>query len=250
MADDLPSIHQIRVLASEYGLVLRGGFRTNDSDIIPVHESGRIHSGVLLFGQTGSTLWDYFARSEEYLDGKADPMDRWSARVGRRLAEKSGGTALLPFDGPPWYPFLRWAQRAENIRSSPLGILMHPQHGLWHAYRFAIALPVLVEGFEELEHSSARHVARQHATERHACDSCVARDCLKACPVNAFTEGKYDVVSCASYLRQNEQSDCHRSGCLARAACPEGQDSVYELAHRQFHMLQFYASLKKPIELS
>src|SRR4030095_137820 len=33
----------------------------------------------------------------------------------------------------------RWAMRAEAVAPSPLGILIHPDYGLWHAYRGALA---------------------------------------------------------------------------------------------------------------
>lgn len=234
------SIHHIRSWASEYGLLLRGGIRVQANDVKPVPVIDGADAVILLFGQAGSAVWRHFAQSPENTDGAPDAMDRWSARVGHLLAEKSGGTVLFPFEGPPWYPFLQWAQRAESIPPSPLGILMHPQYGLWHAYRFAIVLTVPVEGFDELEQPP-----EEGTQSVHACDHCAAQPCLASCPVGAFTEGQYDVVSCAAYLRSNEESDCHQLGCLARAACPEGQAHVYELAHRRFHLQQFHASLKE-----
>lgn len=53
------------------------------------------------------------------------------------VAEALGATAVYPFQ-PPWQPFQRWAMRAEDVQSSPLGILIHPDYGLWHAYRAAL----------------------------------------------------------------------------------------------------------------
>lgn len=238
MSDDFFSIAQIAAMAGESGLVLRGGFGIDISDSIPLPDSGDEHGLLLLFGQVGSDLWRYFAQSPEYNDGAADPLDRWSHRIGSSLAGKLGGRALFPFEGPPWYPFGRWAQRAERIRPSPLGILLHPQSGLWHAYRFAIVLPASAERLLEL--------SRMHrASTRHACDQCTDKPCLTACPVHAFADGNYDVAACAAYLQQNEHAACHRLGCLARAACPEGRAASYEPEHRQFHMRQFYAGLGK-----
>ena len=55
------------------------------------------------------------------------------------LAPGFGATALFPFGGPPWLPFQRWAMKADCVTASPLGILIHPDFGLWHAYRGALA---------------------------------------------------------------------------------------------------------------
>ena len=237
MKHDGGNVQQISALAADVGLVLRGWFRIREGDRVPGSETCRSPRVLLLFGQTGSSLWDCFSRSPEYADGKADPMDRWSRRTGSAIAEKLGGTALFPFEGPPWHPFGQWAQRAESIRPSPLGILMHPQYGLWHAYRFAIALPS-IDGQE-----NSRRVSE---LTHHACDSCSKQPCLTACPVNAFSDGEYNVRACAEYLGENEQADCHLFGCRARGACPQGSDYTYDSEHRRFHMREFYSALAKP----
>ncbi len=145
MRHDLGDFQTISAWATEFGLTLRGWFSVREEDCVPVSESCRSPEVLLLFGQTGSAVWRFFSQSPEYVDGKADPMDRWSHRTGSAMAKELGGVALFPFDGPPWHPFGQWAQRAENIRPSPMGILMHPQYGLWHAYRFAIVLPASLE---------------------------------------------------------------------------------------------------------
>ena len=240
MRDDKGNIQRINALATDSGLTLRGWFEIQAGDMVPVLESGRPATLLMLFGQAGSAVWSSFSRSPEFVDGKPDPMDRWSHRIGTLLAKQLGGRALFPFEGPPWHPFGQWAQRAENLRPSPLGVLMHPLYGLWHAYRFAIVLPGPCTWLDELESSIPELPAADHA-----CDRCTNQPCLNACPVNAFTNGAYDVFACAEYLHSNDQSDCHRLGCLACGACPEGATAHYEPEHCQFHMHQFYSALKK-----
>lgn len=241
MRANTDSLKHIGALAMDNGLIVRGCFSIRESDHVPDFESGKSPSVLILFGQAGSTVWQSFSNSQEYADGKPDPMDRWSYRIGCLLANELGGRALFPFDGPPWYPFGQWASRAEKIRPSPIGILMHPEFGLWHAYRFAIALPGPVNWFIEPDNSTAEILSLHHA-----CDSCIGQPCLTACPVNAFTTGDYNVPVCIEYLQKNQKADCHRLGCQARGACPEGVSATYELLHRQFHMHQFYAALKIP----
>lgn len=213
--------------ASTYGLVLRGGFRPAADDCVPEIQPGQPPLSLVLFGNAGSSIWQAFSTSSEFEDKLPDPLDRWSKRVGEALAKQWQGKPLFPFGGPPWHPFTRWAQKAEGLQSSRLGMLIHPQFGLWHAYRFAIAFPTRVEGLEE------------QAAAPRACDSCSAEPCLGTCPVEAFDGEHYDVASCYTYLQSHPEAPCHR-GCLARGACPEGGGFRYRDEHAAFHMERFY----------
>ena len=125
--------------AGRHGLVLRGGFDVREEDGVPDIGPDLPARCLVLFGNAGSSIWRSFSSSPEYADGGADPLNRWSERIALDLAANWRGLALFPFGGPPYQPFLRWAKRAEGLRGSRLGMLMHPQFGLWHAYRFAIA---------------------------------------------------------------------------------------------------------------
>lgn len=231
------NLHELTSRAAEYGLVLRGGFCIDVDEALPDCQPGVPAAMLMLFGQAGSSIWECFSASPEYADGKAHPMDRWSRRIGDSLAADWGGRALFPFEGPPWHPFGQWAQRAEAVHASPLGILMHPRYGLWHAYRFAIALPAIIDGWQVDDVAS-----KIPAVRIHACDECVDKPCLQACPVDAFSQGHYDVAACVNHLAANKQAMCHNSGCLARDACPEARAWLYEPAHSRFHMRQFVAS--------
>ena len=71
----------------------------------------------------------------------ANPLDTWSREVIGEVAEEFGARAVSPSDRP-YLPFQQWAMRAEGLRPSPLGILMHPEYGLWHAYRGALLFDV------------------------------------------------------------------------------------------------------------
>ena len=219
----------------------RGGFYPESDDRVPDLPQGAQAKTLLLFGNAGSSIWRRFSESGEYQNGRDEPhdhpLDRWSERIGKGLARRWQGQALFPFGGPPYQPFIGWAQKAENLRPSKLGMLLHPGYGLWHAYRFAIALPNHVDGVE------ARSSLPPDRT--HACDGCVGRPCLKTCPVNAFDGERYDVERCFHYLRQHPDAPCHRQGCQARAACPEGKGYRYEESHAAFHMKKFYQSLQR-----
>ena len=109
---------------------------------------------------------------------------------------------------------------------SPLGLNIHPTYGLWHAYRAALLFPVAFD----------LPVPRSGA---HPCDSCLAKPCLSACPVHAFSPAGYDVPACAGHLKTSRGEACMSRGCLARHACPVGQGLGYAPAQAEFHMRAF-----------
>ena len=56
-------------------------------------------------------------------------------RSGSSLRRRRSCT---PRTGRPWLPFQQWARKAEPVHVSPLGVLIHPDYGLWHSYRGAL----------------------------------------------------------------------------------------------------------------
>lgn len=235
MATEIPAMQLQDYIeqADQYGLVLRGAFRIEPQDNVPSLSDHREPKTMLLLGNAGSSIWPIFSNSPEHKDGKDDPLDRWSQRIGKELADRWNGLALFPFGGPPFQPFLRWAGKAENLRSSVLGMLIHPRYGLWHAYRFAIAI------------STTPALYGDQASHQHACDQCESRPCLSGCPVAAFTPGNYDVKICFDYLHDHPDAECHTRGCQARLSCPEGENYRYQQQHARFHMRKFYEALQK-----
>jgi hypothetical protein len=224
---DLPTIQS---KAARVGLAYRGAFYPDPADMVPEMPAGRRPSTVVLLGFTGRVGWCTFNDSTEARDGCADPLDRWSRRVVEFLAAEVGGTALFPFQGPPFLPFQQWAQRAEPVSASPLGILIHPDWGLWHSYRGALALPDPIE-LPQIEWKPS------------PCGTCSERPCLSACPVGAFIATGYDVSRCRDYLAEVRLGGCVSTGCLSRLACPVGRDHQYSPDQTAFHMRSFAVSV-------
>ena len=181
---------------------------------------------LVLVGVTGRRGWEAFAASPEAHDGREDPLDRFSLRVIGGLASRLAAAALYPFGGPPYWPFQQWARRAEGIRASPLGLLIHREFGLWHSYRGALA-------FGEALDVPAVHAAAS------PCEACCGRPCLNACPVRAFSAAGYDVDVCAAHLRTPEGAACMDAGCLARRACPVGAAFAHAPDQASFTMRAF-----------
>jgi len=208
---------------------MRGAFHPAQDDGVAVLPDGAQAGTLVLLGMVGHRHWPEFAASPEAEDGGPDPLDRWSRRVIGELAAELGAHPLYPFEGPPWLPFQRWALRAEPVHRSALGMLIHPEWGLWHSYRGALAMagswtiPAAIDG-------------------GNPCDRCVAKPCLSACPVGAFSIERYDVDACAGHLRGPDGGDCLERGCRARRACPVGIDHQYGATQAAFYMRAFRAS--------
>lgn len=214
----------------EFGLRLRGLLRITDEEIKSLHLGVDKEASIALIGNIGSSYWPVFAQSPEYQDGLPDSLDRWSRRVAEQVANDVGATAIYPFEGPPYYPFQQWANRAESLSQSRIGLMIHPQYGLWHSYRFGL----LFTGMQVPEQPTTAF--------QSPCESCTLQPCLNTCPVEAFTAQGYDVDSCAAYLRQTPDARCHEEGCLARLACPVGQSYQYDSAQHVFHLRAFIAA--------
>jgi len=200
-----------------HGLILRGAFALQPGD-------GLGEGMLVMVGNAGGAMWAAF---ESHRDDDPNPLDRWTKRIVDPLAALFGARAIYPFDRPH-PPFQRWAKRAEGLQSSPLGLLIHADYGLWHAYRAALVFPQLMEG-----------LASTCEPTVSPCDSCLEKPCLSACPVEAFSPEGYDVPACASYLASPGGESCTSAGCAARNACPVGPDFRYCDAQIRFHMAAF-----------
>lgn len=205
------------------GMACRGGFHPTPEDGVPAVAEGKPARTLVLLGFTGGLQWPLFTLSPEYRDGDPHPLDRWSRRIIETLAGRFGAAELYPDSGPPWWPFQRWARRAEALHVSPLGILIHPEFGLWHAYRGALAF------------AGAFDVP---APQRwlHPCEHCAGKPCLTSCPVEAIAPARFDRAVCMTHVASPAGGDCRSRGCLARRSCPVGASHRYGTGQAAFHM--------------
>ncbi|MDH3236041.1 MAG: hypothetical protein OEQ29_21165, partial [Alphaproteobacteria bacterium] len=204
------------------GLTPRGAFHPEPEDDVPTLPDGTPAGTLVLAGNIGPAMWSAFQDTSP--TGK-DALDRWSGDVLGPIAARFGGAAHLP-GGPPYLPFIRWAQRAGPVQPSAIGMLIHPDYGLWHAYRGALALP----GRLDLPPPDDRP---------RPCDTCADTPCLATCPVEAFSAQGYDVPACVGYLDSETGNSCLSHGCAARRACPVGRDYHYAPEQAAFHMAAF-----------
>ena len=218
----------IRVV-NRLGLAFRGAFHPEPADGVPPLADDTPTLTVVLLGWTGGDQWPVFAASPEFRDGLLDPLNRWSKRLIEGVASEFCAAAFYPFGGPPWLDFQSWARKAEPVHRSPLGLLIHPQWGLWHSYRGALGLREHVD-------------LGSRASGPHPCEQCVGRPCLSACPVSAFAaERPHDYAACLEHLR-GAGEDCRTRACAARRACPIAPDKRYSEPQAAFHMRALLAN--------
>jgi len=201
------------------GFYLRGGFAPAPGDDVPSAAEGHPTRAVILIGSVGPQMWRHFQAGRP--DGE-NPLDAWCESRLVEIATAFGARAVFPW-ARPFLPFQRWIRRAEPCHVSPLRILIHPEYGLWHAIRGALLFATPLDLPEK-------------ATGASPCRDCVERPCLSACPVGAFSARGLDAGRCAAHLESPDGGDCMALGCLARRACPVGQDYRHGGAQAAFHM--------------
>lgn len=244
---------ELQARCERIGLSLRGGLHVGDDEGL-TDAAGAPAGTLALLGNVGPLMWRAFhegrgaappipplspispiPQAPSDLASASPPalgLDDWTRAVVSPLAAELGARAIFPFEGPPYWPFQRWAQRAEPVFPSPLGILIHPRFGLWHGYRAALV-------FKERLPLSPREEAAS------PCASCAEKPCLGACPVGAFSPSTpttppiYDVAACVRHLVAQPAAACMEGACLARRACPVGRDFIYPEEQRRFHMRAF-----------
>ena len=180
---------------------------------------------VLLGPDEPGVFWEIFVRGTEYLDEAPDPLDRWSRRTVETLAHVlPEASAVFPFEGPPYLPFPRWALETGHVWTSPVGLLVHDEAGLWVSFRGALALKTRLNLPEQAE---------------SPCGTCAGQPCRTACPVGALTPEGYDVPRCKAYVLSEEGERCRIQGCAVRRACPVSASWERAEAQAHFHMEAF-----------
>ena len=210
----------IQSAAKAHALDIFGAFHTANDDHAP--EGTKT---LILLGPLEPGFWAHFTAQPEYRDGQPDPIDRWSTRVINQLAHDLTATALFPFGGPPYQPFISWAMRSGRCWQSPAGPLVHDTAGMMVSYRGALAFK------EKLDLPD---------TPPNPCDTCTDKPCLTTCPVNALGPAGYDTDACHAYLDTPSGLDCMANGCAARRACPVSQTYGRLAEQSAFHMRSFH----------
>jgi hypothetical protein len=206
----------------EAGFRLRGGFELDGTQRHALPANCASAGTVVLIGNAGPAMWDRFTASPHQ---SPDPLDSWTKESLMAVAERFGAVTVFPFQRP-YLPFQQWLMKAEPCHLSPLGIVIHPRYGLWHALRGALLFS------HKIEFPPVKPIPSP-------CSACHEKSCLSACPALAFSKRGYEVRSCLGELAGKDAGSCVALGCLARRACPIGADYRYSPAQACFHMKAF-----------
>jgi hypothetical protein len=210
------------------GMLARGGFVTRPDDGVPRLPDGREVHTVVVVGNVGGRMWSHFRAERRDVP---DPLDDWTRRTLGPIAERFGAGYVHPSD-EPFIPMQRWAQRADDVFESPIGLLVHPDHGLWHAYRGALLFADPVDGLPVV------------GMRPSPCVTCAGQPCRSTCPVGAFVTDDgglldYDHVGCRRHVASGVEPHCLTEGCAARRACPINAAGRYGTDQMTFHMRAF-----------
>ncbi|OUD09898.1 hypothetical protein BVC71_05880 [Marivivens niveibacter] len=202
---------------AEHGLRISGLVSPTENDAVPDWVKC-----IALISPAEPEFWPIFTASDEWRDGGADPLDRWSRRTIGRIACDHKAKAYFPFGGPPFHPFYSWAIRSGSVIASPVTLLVDGTSGLFISYRGAIALRTR----PDIE------------LPPPPCSDCMSKPCLTSCPCEALNAEGYDVERCQEYLDTRDGQTCLLNGCAVRRACPIGSDHR-PAAQSAYSMAQF-----------
>jgi len=190
---------------------------------------------LILLGAAGRGLWHAMGGVGE---GAAEnfsvhPVDQYSTEVAKRFIAQYLGAPRVCFLYPGDFPLplqqlgaaLGWSH------PSPLGLHIHPEFGLWFAWRAAFlaatALPATPPG----------------ETTGSPCANCADKPCITACPVNAVHATKPFAIKTCAVHRLSAASPSCRSTCHARLACPVGAKYRYSAEQFAYHSRRALGSL-------
>lgn len=228
MPDEPLQYRTVAAAVAPTGMIARGGFVPVPDDAVPPLADGRVVRTVVVVGNVGGAIWPSFRADERPV---ADPLDDWTRRRLEPVAARFGADYMHPSD-EPFIPMQRWAQRADDVFESPIGLLIHPDHGLWHAYRGVLLFAEPLDGLPTV------------GARVSPCSTCADQPCRTACPVGAFTTDGlrlvgYDHERCRGHVRSGHEPRCLTAGCAARRACPVNAAGHYETDQMAFHMRAF-----------
>jgi hypothetical protein len=223
-------IDRLNTVLGDSGLFVRGGFYPTPDDAVPPLPDGSAAGTVVLVGNAGTAMWAAFAQTGDR-SGR-HPLDTWLRPRIQAAAASVGAHPVFPNSGPPFVPVQDWAARAEPVYRSPIGIMIHPEFGLWHVYRGAFLFADRID-LPPREDSAS------------PCESCAKKPCLSVCPADAFLPDRFDAPACAAHVESAAGVNCRERGCLARRACPVGRDFLYERDQQAFHTAAMLGAVKR-----
>ena len=177
---------------------------------------------LIVLASAGSEFWRNMRQSKE---GGSDPVDSFFIRCAENIFEGEDYNIIYP--GNHFLPEL-----AGWHHDSTMGLGIHPEFGLWFAYR-----GLVLSNSEFIPYSESSESAGS------PCETCRFKFCVQVCPANAVTTDGYRVQACKDY-RLASKSLC-QTRCVSRQACPIGKEHRYLLEQLQYHYGFSLAAIRK-----
>jgi hypothetical protein len=232
-----PLLEALTGRASTQGLNLAGLVAVDEYDRCqpPGQRAGELLPGcetILVIASGGRGFWektDGGGRSPRWPD---HPLHRRTVAVVKELRatlSRHGWPCRAVYPGRrPTLNFRRMGEMAGLGTISPVvGMLVHPDYGLWVSFRAALLVAGTPFGTDW---------KKPVPPAFQPCATC-ARPCVDACPVQVYDgRGQMHLHQCA---RHRHTGGCAH-GCDARRACPVGAEHRYgpvEEAFRHTHAL-------------
>ena len=180
---------------------------------------------AIVFANGGTALWDVFLedlrQNPQHLRNHTHPLDDFVKRQIQKFDPN-------PTDNRRWIhcaaqtdtfiDFRPLAEQAGLGTASPLGLLIHPQYGLWLSLRAVLLTTERVPFTSVLQDSP--------------CTSCTRKPCIAACPAQAVHPQKWSIHKCLQYHKDSH--DCHDL-CHSRLRCPVGKTHQHTTLQHLYH---------------
>ena len=185
---------------------------------------------AVVFGNGGTALWDAFVEDmtthPEHLTEHQHPFDDFVHRAIQNAdpsPPNSRRWIRCAAEPEAFVDFRPLAHGAGLGFSSTMGLLIHPEYGLWMGLRAVLLTTEQLPPFKAVEGLSP-------------CDSCIEKPCISACPAGAVRPEGWKVKVCAQF--HQDSTDCH-GRCHSRLSCPIGD------SHRHSPLQHFYHNARK-----
>ena len=194
---------------------------------------GRPHQSLLpdcqsavVIGNGGTALWDHFIEdlkvNPNHLSQHQHPFDDFvkrSIETADPNPPKSRRWIRCAAEPEAFVDFRPLAESAGLGFSSTMGLLIHPEYGLWTGLR-AVLLTT-----EKLPEMSA-------VQGESPCQTCTEQPCITACPAGAVQPTGWKVKICAKF---HEDSQVCHGQCHSRLSCPVGAAHRHGPLQHQYH---------------
>jgi ferredoxin len=181
---------------------------------------------AVVFANGGTDLWDSFIedlkRRPEHLSRHQHPFDDFVHRaIHKADPEPTPTRRWIRCAAEPevFLDFRPLAHEAGIGFQSKMGLIIHPEYGLW------VGLRAVLLTTEDL-------LPKPTSMKDSPCASCEFKPCISACPAGAVGPSGWSVKICAQH--HQESTDCH-GRCHSRNACPVGVEHRHGLLQHNYH---------------